>query len=239
MRYTVERVTVTRRRGDAEEDAENTFEGSKAERTQRKRREVGWRHRPCAQVVAGRSPQSKQTQFSMVTYASLRSRRISADSALSGFDFLISVLRVFLRVSRAGRSGMRRRLHRDDRGAAQMRYTVERVTVTRRRGDAEEDAENTFEGSKAERTQRKRREVGWRHRPCAQVVAGRSPQSKQTQFSMVTYASLRSRRISADSALSGFDFLISVLRVFLRVSASPRQDHCRCGCGFAKLGAMP
>src|ERR1035438_8063196 len=36
--------------------------------------------------------------------------------------------------------------------------------------------------------------------------------------------SLRSPRISAVSALSGFDFLSRLLRLFLRASASPRQD---------------
>src|ERR1035441_9860028 len=43
------------------------------------------------------------------------------------------------------------------------------------------------------------------------------------QPSALASAPLRSRGISADSALSGLDFLNAVLRVFLRVSASPRQ----------------
>ena len=94
-----------------------------------------------------------------------------------------------------------------------MMHAAKRVTLTRRRGDAEEDAENTFEASKAERTQRKRRDVGWRVRPLA-------------------YASLRSPWISAVSAL---DFLDNVLRVFLRVSASPRQTDGLFGPGFAGL----
>ena len=117
-----------------------------------------------------------------------------------------------------------------------MRYTVDRVILSRRRGDVEEDAENTFEGSKAERTQRKRRDVGWRYRPGTQVGAVPA-RDGQNQPSIATYASLRSPWISADSALSGFDFLISVLSVFLRVSASPRQNHVLSDFGFTASGA--
>src|ERR1022692_2162561 len=39
------------------------------------------------------------------------------------------------------------------------------------------------------------------------------------------YGLMRSPETSADSALSGFDFLKSLLRVHLRASASPRQRH--------------
>jgi hypothetical protein len=42
---------------------------------------------------------------------------------------------------------------------------------------------------------------------------------------IVAHASLRSPRISADSALSGFAFLNGVLRVFLCASAPPRQEE--------------
>jgi hypothetical protein len=99
-----------------------------------------------------------------------------------------------------------------------MSCTVERVTLTRRRGDAEKNAENAFESSKAERARRKRRDVGWRHRACTQAQG-----------------SLRSPFISADSAIAGFDFLNCVLRV----SASPRQIYGLFGSGFSNLGVAP
>jgi SAM-dependent methyltransferase len=134
----------------------------------------------------------------------------------------------------------RRRSDGDDRGAAEMSGTAQRVILTRRRGDAEEDAENAFEKEKAERTQRKRRDVGWRHRPGTQLGA-HAPECGQDGPSIVTNSSLRSPGISADSALGGFDLLLCVLRVFLRVSASPRQEYGLLGSGSTELrnGAMP
>jgi hypothetical protein len=73
-----------------------------------------------------------------------------------------------------------------------MRDTVETVILTRRRGDAEKDAEEL--------------------RP-------------EQQPSSLAHARLRSTTISAVFAVSGFEFLTWVLRVFLRVSASPRQIY--------------
>jgi hypothetical protein len=88
------------------------------------------------------------------------------------------------------------------------------VDLTRRRGDAEEDSENELESQNL-RTQRKRRDFGSRHLPCPHVGAVGTHSQPRT----VTEAAARSPRISADSVISGFDFL----SVFLRVSASPRQ----------------
>jgi hypothetical protein len=126
--------------------------------------------------------------------------------------------------------------------AAAMSHTVERVILTRRRRDAEKKQE-----SQNLRTQRKGRDVGWRHRPCEQFgayfglrqdLSAHAPEGGQNRTSNVMYASLRSHWTSADSALSGFDFLISVLRVFLRVSASPRQARGLSDSGFAASGAL-
>jgi hypothetical protein len=105
--------------------------------------------------------------------------------------------------------------HRHDRGTEAMSGTGERVTLTRRRGDAEKDAEKNQAGQNLS-TRRDWRDVGWRHRP-------------------VTDASPQSPRISADSVLSGFDSLIGVLRV----SAAPRQIHSLSGSGFSGSGATP
>ena len=104
----------------------------------------------------------------------------------------------------------------------------EGVNLTRRRGDAEKNAEKEQESQNL-RTQRKRRDLGWRHQPLTQVGACFGAQILP---STVTYASLRSPWISA---VSGLDFLDSVLRVFLRVSASPRQTDGLFGPGFAGL----
>jgi hypothetical protein len=117
-----------------------------------------------------------------------------------------------------------------------MRYTVERVILTRRRGDAEEDAEKNQTDQNL-RAQRKRRDVGWRHRPGTQVSAYFGVRQDLSARAQVDgHASLRSSRISADPAISGFELLICVLRVFLRVSASPRQECGLLGSGSAELG---
>ena len=81
--------------------------------------------------------------------------------------------------------------------------------LTRRRGDAEEDAEKTTADQNL-RTRRKWRDVGWRHE----------------------HVSTNGKSISAVSAA-----LISVcfLRAFLRVSAPPRQNDILTG---APSGAM-
>ena len=116
------------------------------------------------------------------------------------------------------------------------------VYLTRRRGDAEEDAEKKLESQNL-RTRRKRRDVGWRHRPYTQVgvhvgerqdLLARAPEDEQNQPSIVADASLRSTSISAVSAVSGFDCLNGVLRVFLRASASPRQTYRRFGSVLAQ-----
>jgi hypothetical protein len=53
---------------------------------------------------------------------------------------------------------------------------------------------------------------------------GSSPTTRARSLSAtVRHPSLRSSKISADSALSGFDFPNPALRLFLRASASPRQ----------------
>jgi len=128
-----------------------------------------------------------------------------------------------------------------------MMYTVERVTLTRRRGDAEKNAEKSHAYQNLG-AQRKRRGLGWRHRPSTQFggyfgvrqhLSAHAPEDGQNQPSTVTHASLRSPWISADSAISGFDSLNCVLRVFLRVSASPRQTYGLFGSGFSRLGAVP
>jgi hypothetical protein len=117
----------------------------------------------------------------------------------------------------------------------------EGVYLTRRRGDAEEEAESTQE-SQDLRTQRKRRDVGWRRRIWTHVggyfevrpnLSAQAREDGQDQPSTAAYASLRSSWISAHSATPGFDFLNRLLRVFLRVSASPRQTYSRFYCGFA------
>jgi hypothetical protein len=116
-----------------------------------------------------------------------------------------------------------------------MRETRADVDLTRRRGDAEKDAEKR-EASQNLRNRRKRRDRGWRHLLCIRVGAYYG--GWQDISAHVTYASLRSPWLSADSVVSGFDFLNSVLRIFLRASASPRQRHSRLGSDFARLGAM-
>jgi hypothetical protein len=105
------------------------------------------------------------------------------------------------------------------------------VDLTRRRGDAEKS-----EASQNLRKRRKRRDRGWRHQPCTQV--GALYGVWQDNAAQATYATLRSPWLSADSVISGFDFLNCVLRVFLRASASPRQRHGRLGSHFARFGAM-
>jgi hypothetical protein len=74
-------LDLTRRRGDAEEDAEKK-QAIHNLRPQRKRRDVGWRGRPCSH------PDNSPNQPSGVAYASRRSPWTSADSVISGFDFL-------------------------------------------------------------------------------------------------------------------------------------------------------
>jgi hypothetical protein len=114
------------------------------------------------------------------------------------------------------------------------------VHLTGRRGDAEKNAERSQTGQNL-RTQRKRRDVGWRHRSCAQVGAyfgvrqdlpALVPVDGQSQ-----HASLRSPWISADSGISSFDFLNGVLRVFLRASASPHQAYGRFDSSVDGLGS--
>jgi hypothetical protein len=97
------------------------------------------------------------------------------------------------------------------------------VDLTRRRGDVEEDAEKK-PGIQNLRTQRKRSYVGWRRRPCSQIGAV----DTQSQSWIVTVVAVRSPRVSADSVISGFDFL--------RVSASPRQMDCPLSFGFTGTG---
>ena len=116
-----------------------------------------------------------------------------------------------------------------------MREGYADVDLTRRRGDAEKDAEKG-EANQNLRKQRKRRDRGWRHQPCTQVGADYAVWLDISAH--VTYASLRSPWLSADSVVSGFDLPNRVLRVFLRASASPRQRHSRLNSDFARLGAM-
>src|ERR1035438_4344594 len=56
---------------------------------------------------------------------------------------------------------------------------------------------------------------------------GASGERGGTKSELRSDASVRSPRVSADSALSGFAFHNGVLRVFLRASASPRQASTR------------
>src|ERR1035441_9858054 len=56
---------------------------------------------------------------------------------------------------------------------------------------------------------------------------GASGERGGTKSELRSDASVRSPRVSADSALSGFTFHNGVLRVFLRASASPRQASTR------------
>ena len=56
------------------------------------------------------------------------------------------------------------------------------------------------------------------------LIVRRSMSSVLALPSSATYVSLRSSRISAVSAVLGFDFRSRLLRLFLRASASPRQD---------------
>ena len=108
------------------------------------------------------------------------------------------------------------------------------VHLTRRRGDAEEDAEKR-QGGQNLRTRRKRRDVGWRHRNYAHAGAyfgvryARGVVGGRGRPATVRHASMRSGSISAVSAVLGFDFFRCVLRVFLRVSASPRREYGRFG----------
>jgi hypothetical protein len=102
----------------------------------------------------------------------------------------------------------------DDRGSTAMTGLCGAVDLTRRRGDAEEDAEKK-QAIHNLRPQRKRRDVVWRRQPCSHVDAV----DRQSQSRMVTNTVVRRPRISADSVISGFDFL--------RVSVSPRQMDCR------------
>src|ERR1022692_2638887 len=68
---------------------------------------------------------------------------------------------------------------------------------------------------------------------CQRPRLGTEPDSEPQSSAISTrYGPLRSAEISADSALSGLDFLKGTLRVCLRVSASPRQRH-------SPLGRVP
>ena len=98
------------------------------------------------------------------------------------------------------------------------------VHLTRRRGDAEEDAENSQAGQNL-RTRRKRRDVGWRHRNYAHAGAYFG-----VRLGLSAHASRRRRLISAVSAVLGLDSLYCVLRV----SASPRREYGRSGSGIAQ-----
>src|ERR1017187_8516778 len=89
------------------------------------------------------------------------------------------------------------------------------VHLTRRRGDAE----NSQAGQNL-RTRRKRRDVGWRHRNYAHAGAYFG-----VRLGLSARAFRRRRWISAVSAVLGLDSLYCVLRVFLRVSASPRREY--------------
>jgi hypothetical protein len=94
------------------------------------------------------------------------------------------------------------------------------VHLTRRRGDAEEDAENSQAGQNL-RTRRKRRDVGWRHRNYAHAGAYFG-----VRLGLSARAFRRRRWISAVSAVLGLDSL--------RVSASPRREYGRSGSGIAQ-----
>jgi hypothetical protein len=96
------------------------------------------------------------------------------------------------------------------------------INLTRRRRDAEKKQE-----IQNLRTQRKRRDVGWRRRPCSQVGAA----DTQSQYRTVTDIAVRRPGISADSVISGFDFL--------RVSAPPRQMDCPLPFGFTGTDKGP
>ncbi len=93
-----------------------------------------------------------------------------------------------------------------------MRETRADVDLTRRRGGAEKDAEKS-EPSQNLRKQRKRRDGGWRRESCTQVGARYGV--GQDNAALAPYATLRSPWLSADSVISGFDFLNCVPRVFL------------------------
>src|ERR1017187_9864255 len=100
------------------------------------------------------------------------------------------------------------------------------VDLTRRRGDAEKDAEKNKEIQNL-RAQRQRSQWAWWQRG---RVLRSATRPNADQPSTLACASLRSVGISADSAFSGFDSPVSSPRLSprLRVSASPRQiDTCR------------
>src|ERR1022692_2423597 len=86
MSYT-QVVALTRRRA---EPARSTL------RTQRKRRDVAWRHRPRTQVgayfgvrqdLSAQAPEDGQNRLRLGRMPRSEAPRISADSVLSGFDF--------------------------------------------------------------------------------------------------------------------------------------------------------
>ena len=115
---------------------------------------------------------------------------------------------------------MRRGLDGNDRGSATMTGVYGAVGLTRRPGDAEEKQE-----IQNLRPQRKRRDVGWRYRLCSPVEAV----DTQSQDRIVTDTALRMPRISADSVISGFDFL----------RASPRLIDCPLSFGLTGTRKEP
>jgi hypothetical protein len=145
------------------------------------------------------------------------------------------------------------------------------VDLTRRRGDAEEDAEKK-QKSQDLRSQRQRSQWAWRQRGrvlrSAPTPGSNSCGTRRNadQPSTLACASLRSQVISADFAFSGFDLTSysprlsprlrvsasnrhlpclvlpgygPVARVFLRGSASPRQEHTFPLGGCPGLGVTP
>src|ERR1017187_4624348 len=124
------------------------------------------------------------------------------------------------------------------------------VDLTRRRGDAEEDAKKK-QKSQDLRSQRQRSQWAWRQRGrvlrSAPTPGSNSCGTRRNadQPSTLACASLRSQVISADFAsnrhlpclvLPGYG---TVARVFLRGSASPRQEHTFPLGGCPGLGVTP
>jgi hypothetical protein len=214
-------VYLTRRRGDAEEDAEKRQTGQNL-------RTRSPRLPPRLRVSASRiwpvwfrhCPRGATMSYTAIAYRLPRPQQVPA---LAG-DLERAPLR-------AGSFAGLTMFH-----TAKMSYAPYQVNsgpngevhLTRRRGDAEEDAEKRQTGQNL-RTRRKRRDVGWRHRNYAHAGAyfGVRPGLSARAFR-------RRRWISAVSAVLGLDSLYCVLRVFLRVSASPRRGYGRSGSGIAQ-----